>query len=111
LAERWNGKNWRLERTPNPADYRESFGSVALDGVSCTSANACTASGDYSPHGAAAYVIESWNGKRRRLEAAPHPGGFARRALLSMSCASARCTAVGAYTGKVRLQVTLAMAR
>jgi hypothetical protein len=110
LAERWNGKTWRVEPTPNPANYRNSIAEVALDGISCTSAQACTASGDDSPGGAADYFIESWNGRRWRLEAAPHPAGFAHGALLAMSCASARCTAVGAYTGEVRLQVNLALA-
>jgi hypothetical protein len=110
LAERWNGKIWRVERTPNPANYSASFGEVALDGVSCTSAKACTASGDYSPGGAAAYFIESWNGKRWRLQPTPRPAGFERGALLGVSCAATRCSAVGAYTGRVRLQVTLAMA-
>jgi hypothetical protein len=110
LAERWNGRRWRVEPTPNPANHRNSIGEVALDGVSCTSARACTASGDYSPGGRAEYFIESWNGRRWRMEAAPHPAGFVHGALLAMSCALARCTAVGAYTGQVRLQVTLAMA-
>jgi hypothetical protein len=110
LAERWNGRTWRVQPTPNPPDYASSFGEVALDGVSCTSARACTASGDYSPGGAAAYFIESWNGRRWRLEAVPHPADFQRGALLAIACAPARCTAVGAYTGSVRIQVTLAMA-
>lgn len=110
LAERWNGRTWHIQRTPSPPNYRNSVGEVALDGVSCTSARACAASGDYSPGGAAAYFIEAWNGRRWRLEPTPRPAGFMRGALLAMSCASARCTAVGAYTGPVRLQVTLAMA-
>lgn len=110
LAERWNGTRWRVQATPDPANFRNSFGEVALDGVSCTSATACTASGDYSPHGDAAYFIESWNGRGWRLEPAPRPRDFAHGALLAMSCSGARCMAVGAYTGSRRLQVTLAMA-
>jgi hypothetical protein len=110
LAERWNGKTWRVERTPSPADASLSSSEVALDGVSCTSAKACTAIGEYTPDHAATYFIESWNGKRWRLEPTPRPVGFAHGALLGISCASTRCTAVGAYTGNVRPQVTLAMA-
>jgi hypothetical protein len=91
LAERWNGRIWRVERTPNPPDYRGSFSSVDLDGVACTSATACTASGEYSLGAAAAYFLESWNGTRWRLDAAPHPAGFAHGALLGISCSSARC--------------------
>jgi hypothetical protein len=109
LAERWNGKTWRVQRTPNPANLSLSSSEVALNGVSCTSAKACTAIGEYTPDHAAAYFIESWNGKRWRLEPAPHPPGFAHGALLGISCASARCAAVGAYAGKVHIQDTLAM--
>ena len=109
LAERWNGKTWRVQPTPNPADISLSSSEVALNGVSCTSAKACTAIGEYTPDHAAAYFIESWNGKRWRLEPAPHPSDFAHGALLGISCASGRCAAVGAYAGKVHIQNTLAM--
>ncbi len=109
LAERWNGKTWRVEPTPNPANWSASLAEVTLDGVSCTSAKACTAIGEYNPGHRTEYFIESWNGKRWRLEPAPHPADFEHGALLGISCASARCTAVGAYTGSVRLQVTLAI--
>jgi hypothetical protein len=110
LAERWNGKSWRIQPTPNPVNYAQSAGEVALDGVSCTSATACTASGEYSPGGVAAYFAEAWNGSKWRLETTPVPVGFQHGTLLGMSCASARCTAVGAWTGGVHLQATLAMA-
>ena len=110
LAERWNGKTWPVERTPNPANCSLSSSDVALDGVSCTSAIACTAIGAYTHDHAAAYFIESWNGRRWRPEPVPHPADFAHGALLGISCVSARCTAVGAYTGQVHLQASLAMA-
>lgn len=111
LAERWNGRSWRVQPTPSPANYRTSVGDVSLDGVSCSSSRACTASGEYSPGGAAAYFVESWNGGRWRIQPTPQPAGFERGALLGVSCVPARCAAVGAYTGRVRLQVTLAMTR
>jgi hypothetical protein len=109
LAERWNGKSWRVQPTPNPANISLSSSEVALNGVSCTSSNACTAIGEYTPDHAAAYFIESWDGKRWRLQPAPHPSDFAHGALLGISCASAGCAAVGAYAGKVHIQDTLAM--
>jgi hypothetical protein len=110
LAERWNGKSWSIQRTPNPPRYQTSAGEVALDGVSCTSRTACTASGDYSPGHRAAYFAEAWNGKSWRLQATPAPADFRSGALLGVSCVPARCTAVGAYTA-LGPQVTLAMAR
>lgn len=109
LAEKWNGKTWRVETTPNPANYTASFAGVNLDGVSCTSADACTASGDYAPGGAAAYFVESWNGTSWQMENSPTPPDFLHGALLAISCVSVRCTAVGAYASPFRLQVTLAM--
>ncbi len=110
LAERWNGTIWRVQPTPSPANYRQSFGEVALDGVSCASATACTASGEYSPGGSAAYFAEAWNGRSWRLETTPVPAGFTHGTLLGISCASARCTAVGAWSGGALAQATLAMA-
>jgi hypothetical protein len=110
LAERWNGRAWRIQPTPNPADYRTSISEIALTGVSCTSPTRCTASGDYSPGGPTKYFVESWNGTSWQLKTMPQPADFQHGALLAMSCALTRCTAVGAYTGNVRLQVTLALA-
>lgn len=110
LAERWNGKTWRAQQTPNPPNFATSQAEVVLDGVSCASARACTAIGEYNPAGRTEYFIEFWNGKRWGLKAAPQPANFAHGALLGISCASGHCTAVGAYTGNVRLQVTLAIA-
>jgi hypothetical protein len=110
LAERWNGTSWGVQPTPNPTNFTTSREEVALDGVSCTSATACTASGKYSPGGSAAYFIEAWNGRNWRLVTAPLPAGFAQGALNGMSCAPARCTAVGAWSGGPAPVATLAMA-
>lgn len=109
LAERWSGTRWHVQPSPNPSDWRTSFRSVELDGVSCTSTIACVASGEYAPAGSAAYFIERWNGVGWRLEKAPHPGGFMHGALLAVSCVVARCSTVGAYTSVSMLQSTLAM--
>jgi hypothetical protein len=110
LAERWNGKSWRIQSTPNPANFQQSASSVVLDGASCTSATACTASGEYSPGGLAAYFAEAWNGTRWRLETTPVPAGFMHGALLGVSCAAAQSTAVGAWAGGAEAPETLAMA-
>jgi|SRR5579884_918891 len=110
LAERWDGKTWRVYPTPNPADLALSFGTVQLNGVSCVSPVACNATGEYSPHGAPAYFLESWNGSRWRLETTPHAAGDARGNLLGIACTRARCTAVGAGPSRTRLQATLAIA-
>jgi hypothetical protein len=41
LAERWNGREWLVQSTPNPGGATDSF----LSSVSCSSATACTAVG------------------------------------------------------------------
>ena len=109
LAERWNGRVWRVERTPKPADWTASAAQPMLNGVACSSANACTATGEYNPGHRTQYFVDSWNGTRWRLQSVPHPADFVHGALLGIACTSAHCVAVGAYTGRVRTQVTLAI--
>ena len=53
LAEVWNGTSWAIQTTPNPTGVKGAF----LFGVSCKSAAACTAVGDYENKGA---VMRRW---------------------------------------------------
>jgi hypothetical protein len=68
-----------------------------LSGVSCTSASACTAVGEYytsAPDPGA--LAESWNGTSWSLPATPNP--ITDGSLRAVSCTSASaCTAVGNY--------------
>jgi hypothetical protein len=45
LAERWNGKSWKIQSSPNLAGALLS----QLVGVACTSATSCTAVGTGGP--------------------------------------------------------------
>jgi len=110
LAERWNGTNWRVQPTPNPPNFTTSRQEVTLNGVSCASATACAATGQYAPGGNAAYFLEAWNGSSWRLVTAPLPAGFAQGALNGVSCVPARCTAAGAWSGGPVPIATLALA-
>jgi hypothetical protein len=110
LAERWNGTRWRVQPTPSPANSGTSRQEVELNAVSCASATACTATGAYAPGGHSAYFLEAWNGRSWRLVTAPHPAGFLSGALNGVSCALARCTAAGAWSGGPIYIATLAMA-
>ena len=98
LAERWNGTSWKVQSTPEPSG---GPGSYTLTGVSCTSASACTAIGDYGN----TLVLENtlaevWNGTAWKVQSTPNAeiGGF--NELLGVSCATgSTCTAVGDSQG------------
>lgn len=93
LAERWNGSQWSIERTPRPPRSKNS----ELLGVSCPTPNDCMAVGDYdTTSNVRSGFAARWNGSRWTLAGVVRPGGSAL--LDSVSCSSARqCTAVGAY--------------
>ncbi len=97
LAERWNGKKWTIEPTPNPAGRNLS----TLTGVSCTSSTTCMAIGsaskDSQPRPEVA-LAERWNGRKWAIVATPAPAGLVVSDLSSVSCSSATsCVAVGSY--------------
>jgi hypothetical protein len=97
LIERWNGTKWTRVVGPQ----RKPGGSSELEGVSCTSATACTAVGyDTGSNGWTRTLVLRWNGTKWTIvaSATPNPNGLG--AILSgVSCTSATsCTAVGATT-------------
>ncbi len=107
LGEGWNGKKWAIDRTANPNGARSS----QLHAVSCTSATACTAVGNfYNSVGTARALGEIWNGKKWSIERIPNPnGGEILIELSGVSCRSAKaCTAVGNYWPTAYTEVTLA---
>lgn len=96
LAERWNGKTWRIQ----PAAKPEGATGSGFFGVSCASANACTAVGSTTRNGgrSSMNLAEAWNGTGWRVQAVPTPEGATDSALYAVSCTSRRaCTAVGHY--------------
>jgi hypothetical protein len=90
IAERWNGKLWAIQPTPNLAGVP----ATELATVSCRGTN-CTAAGQFltaSSHTGA--VVEHWNGTKWLMQALPHVAGDS--VLADVSCpAAATCTAVG----------------
>jgi hypothetical protein len=89
-------QGWSIVHSPN-----RSPGNNELLGVSCVSAWACTAVGDFtiSPAGTTTTLIESWNGTRWKLVPSPNPVGPDNE-LHGVSCVSASaCTAVGLSVG------------
>jgi hypothetical protein len=92
LAEHWNGEVWAIQKAPTFSADEIGY----LDGVSCTSASACTAVGSYGDGTNNAGLAERWNGKVWAVQPTVGPNGNA--VLQAVSCTSASvCTAVGSY--------------
>lgn len=95
LAERWNGKRWSIQPTPNPGDAKDSV----LSSVSCVSMTVCTAVGtiDRGPRRNVTNTLaERWDGKHWSIEDTPR-SGVSESDLNGVSCDSkTTCTAVGA---------------
>lgn len=97
LVESWNGKEWTIQSSPNPKEAKASV----LQDVSCTSAEACIAVGDFvdaSPKNVT--LAESWNGKEWSIQTTANPVGSTFAALWGVSCiTSTSCFAGGFYEG------------
>ncbi|HEY1917581.1 MAG TPA: hypothetical protein VGH27_18585 [Streptosporangiaceae bacterium] len=101
VAEHWNGHAWSLQAVPDPGKSQNSY----LDGIACTSADSCMATGYYFTTGADGTgkpITAQWNGHTWALLRTPLPAdSVGGGALESVSCASAtNCTAVGSYLDK-----------
>jgi hypothetical protein len=110
LAERWNGTIWSIQRTPNPRQANGNRVSY-LGGVSCPSRTTCTAVG-FSGNSAGtsgATLAERWNGSVWTIQRTPDRANAKASFLSEVSCASpGSCTAVGYFTNRAGIGVTLA---
>jgi hypothetical protein len=96
LVERWNGRNWSIEKTIDPNRRADS----RLSAVSCPSRRECVAVGDYFVRGSAMQipVAEQRNGGLWSLYALPGTTGVPLRpaSLAGVSCLpGGPCSAVG----------------
>lgn len=95
LAEHWNGTSWKYQLIPGPAGV--SF--TDLQGISCTTATACTAAGYYDINGTDTPLAERWNGTSWKIQSVPSPAGGQNPTLAAVKCTSGTwCVAVGSYT-------------
>ena len=87
----------RKELGPEPTPSPSGASSSVLDGVSCSSANACTGVGDYlEQSGDQLTLAERWNGAKWVRATPSPPSGFRYDALNGVACSSSRvCMAVG----------------
>src|SRR5665213_892968 len=92
LIEQWNGNTWSIVSSPNTSTTRDNL----LRSISCTSATACTAVGDYDSGSAYQTLVERWNGTTWSIVTSPNTGTTQDNVLYGVSCTSATaCTAVG----------------
>ncbi len=95
LTEMLSANGWNTETVPLPAG---AVGAI-LNGVSCTSATACTAVGlSVDPFGNWVALAEAWNGHTWAIQPFPEPPGTQSSVLNGVSCSSpSSCIAVGYY--------------
>ena len=96
LAEVWNGTTWTIQSTPNQGGDTVD----ELNGVSCASTVACTATAVFTGTGGYPEVAaESWaNGSWTRQKPPIPPGTKTESYLNGLSCSAPDvCTAVGDY--------------
>ncbi|HSE67061.1 MAG TPA: S8 family serine peptidase, partial [Gemmatimonadales bacterium] len=95
LVESWNGVEWAIASSPNPAGQAIS----QLTAVSCASSSACMAVGNSSTSSTSGDNITlaaHWNGSEWSLQSPPNPSGAKETVFADVSCSSATtCVAVG----------------
>ena len=93
LIERRFGDDWRTVTSP-------ARGAATLTGVSCLRSSTCFAVGSYAPNARdTRTLVERWNGRSWALADSPNPdtaAGARANRLLSVSCPTLVCFAVGA---------------
>jgi hypothetical protein len=106
-AVAWGGRAWHLQATPSPVGASVSNGLV---GLSCVSAQACTAAGfSTAASGNSTTLAERWDGTRWRIQPVPVPAGTVAATFQGVSCPSAvACTAVGDYFSSGQRELALA---
>ncbi|HEY2575846.1 MAG TPA: hypothetical protein VGI74_06015, partial [Streptosporangiaceae bacterium] len=95
LAETWNGSTWKMLTVPTPAGAT----GTSLYAISCSSASACTAVGNYRNKAGATFALaERWNGKSWQIQSVPRPASITY--FYGVSCPSAAaCVAAGYRAG------------
>jgi hypothetical protein len=94
---------WAVGPSPNPVGAKFSF----LQGVSCPSADACTAVGYYQGPSEDGTLVEAWDGAAWTIQPSPTPTGQAGT-LSGVSCpTTSMCAAVGFSTSLQNVQTAL----
>jgi hypothetical protein len=109
IAEQWNGTKWSIQEPPIPTGAQEN--AVDLQGVSCTSATACTAVGAFVNRAKNVWVgyTEQWDGTTWVAQELPSPAGAGNIGMSGISCTSpTSCLVVGTQSSAHMASVPLA---
>lgn len=98
LVEHWNGKVWKLQRSPNPGGSN----GTDLTGLAATSSTNAWAVGRYFTRDATKIVVEHWGGRAWKVQPSPNPRGAYLSGVAATSRASA--WAVGYYDNNGKKQ-------
>jgi hypothetical protein len=109
FAEHWNGTTWSYRAAPLPPNGASSTSEIGFSSMSCVAAQACVATGRYTPDNDPASFAEDWTGKAWKLQTIALPPGNMGSLVYGTSCAQARCTAVGSLIASSGQTVTLAL--
>jgi hypothetical protein len=106
LIETWNGTSWTIQSVPDPAGATSS-GLGA--GISCSSATACQAVGNYTTSaGVETALAEGLTGTTWSVQSVPMPSGATKGDLYGLSCVTVdQCDAVGQYTNSAGVRLPL----
>ncbi|HET7454772.1 MAG TPA: S8 family serine peptidase [Solirubrobacterales bacterium] len=97
---RWNGSEWATQTAANP----EGSTDVTLESVSCPTASACMAVGNYTTASGRKTLAERWNGSSWSLTSSANPAKEGHALLRGVSCLSASsCLAVGYFRAPTML--------
>jgi putative hemolysin len=104
LAEHWDGSTWKVVEVPDVGDQN-----AQLTGVSCVTADECTAVGAVMPYSSKGLppIVERWDGSTWNAMQLPRPGKeIAFIDAFGVDCAnSVRCVVVG-YADGPKIGVT-----
>ena len=106
MAEAWNGTTWSIQSIPSPAGATGTY----LQALSCPSAAACMAVGNYYNGSTTVPLAEAWNGAKWSAQSPPAIAGAFYGTLFAVSCqATGDCVAAG-YGTRNTITGTLAQA-
>jgi hypothetical protein len=105
LITNLSGSSWALVASPNMSGSKSND----LGSISCSSASACYAVGNYTDStGVTKPLAIGWNGTSWSISVVPAPSGATYSSLSGVACLTNNCKAVGTYFNSIGVQKSFA---